>query len=160
MLLFLPDSGYSPVHRVCRHAAVVGNVWPMLEGEEAQLTSASGGWCLVSWALRQYCCQTPRPSLLLPEPTDQTIGPRLSKPISSWREEHAHCKAVIQFTGKKEGHKALCQCVHAAVSYVLSASHHVNICVLFTDLTWAAMSASGGSLQIRFHVPLWSKCLE
>lgn len=63
----------------------LGNVWPMLEGENARLTSKSVGWFSVPRGLQHHRCQTPGPSFLLLELADQTLNTGLSKSILSRR---------------------------------------------------------------------------
>lgn len=143
----------------------LGTVWPMLEGENARLTSESSGWCLVPWALQHHCCQTPRPPLLLLEPPDQTLGTGLSKPISSWREDRAE-RLWCSLLARKGDKGALCfdscdQSVCSAVYCVLLCiSARLEMCVLLTDHTWTALSAAGGSLQNNIcHVPICWKSI-
>lgn len=75
----------------------------------------------------------------LPEPTDQTLGAGLSKPISSWGKEQTE-RLLYSLLLRKRDKKALYfdfkdQCVCSAVSRVSLVSQHVYECVLLIGHT-------------------------
>lgn len=143
----------------------LGNVWPMLEGENARLTSESSGWCSVPWALQHRRCQTLGPSLLLSEPTDQTLGTGLSKPILSWGEEQTErlcCSLLVRKRDKKSSLLWLEVPVFSTELFLVSClcrNMFMNVPYLLT--IWGTLSASGGLLQNNiFHVPACLQQLE